>query len=101
MKSERISPFWVNGYQPFSAPAVFELCGTSVGTADALTGPTSFDFIQQTVFRDCICLRNAWAGGSGSSRRTCLHQPHGCKQESAWEEMFHGSAGFEDLVKNK
>ena len=20
MKSERISPFWVNGYQPFSAP---------------------------------------------------------------------------------
>ena len=25
MKSERISPFWVNGYQPFSAAVAFEL----------------------------------------------------------------------------
>lgn len=24
MNSERISPFWVNGYQPFSAPLCYE-----------------------------------------------------------------------------
>ena len=28
MKSERISPFWVNGYQPFSAPVARRMLTT-------------------------------------------------------------------------
>ena len=56
MKSERISPFWVNGYQPFSAVCLLLfILGLSIGTNKLIISNLSY-FCRQAAVISALSL---------------------------------------------